>query len=153
MKLSANFQLSELTFSQTAEQLGIHNEPNPEQIEKLQKLVVHVLQPLRDYFLRPVHISSGFRSAPLNRAIGGALTSQHMRGEAADIKIAGIGNDLIWQYIRDNLEFDQVILERCRADNPYSGWVHVSYREGNNRGEDLSYTPATGYVEGLVYVS
>jgi len=150
MKLSKNFTLSELTFSPTAVQSGIHNEPNSQQIECLKKLVVNILQPLRDYFDRPVVITSGFRSAPLNRAIGGALTSQHQHGMAADIRIIGFGNDLVWQYIHDNLRFDQLILEHTPANNPHQGWVHVSYDEPL-RGEALSCIAPGVHVKGLVY--
>lgn len=151
MKLSKNFTLAELTFSPTAIQRGIHNEPNQQEIEKLKILVEKVLQPTRDYFNKPVSITSGFRSASLNRAIGGSLNSQHMRGEAADIRIIGVGNDIVWEYIKTFLTFDQLILEHCYAADPHRGWVHVSYSEGKNRKEALSCVGPNDYRPGLVY--
>lgn len=126
MNLSKNFTLAELVFSPTAVQLGIKNEPTPDQIHKLEALCKNVLQPLRDYFGKPIVISSGFRSRELNKAVGGASDSQHMRGEAADIRIIGTGNDILWKYIESNLRYDQVILEHVSACNPHTGWVHVS---------------------------
>jgi len=87
MQLTKNFNLGELTHSITARNRGIKNEPNQEQIENLKALCEKVLQPLRDKINRSIIISSGFRSKELNTAIGGAKTSQHMAGEAADITL------------------------------------------------------------------
>lgn len=153
MKLSKNFTLAELTFSNVAIQRGIYNEPNQQQIQNLEILVTKVLQPIRDYFAKPVTIASGFRSAPLNRAIGGALNSQHLHGEAADIRIHSVGNDIVWEYIRTFMPngFDQLILEHCYAADPHRGWVHVSYREGKNRKEALSCVGPNDYRPGIVY--
>lgn len=151
MFLSKNFSLAELTFSQAAVARGIHNEPNQEQIENLKILVTKVLQPTRDYFNKPLSITSGFRGAALNRAVGGSLNSQHMRGEAADIRILGVGNDILWEYIKAFLPFDQLILEHVYASDPHRGWVHVSYREGKNRKEALSCVGSNDYRPGLVY--
>lgn len=149
MNLTKNFSLDELIFSNTAAQSGIHNQPNEGQIEKLQALAENVLQPLRDYF-GPVTILSGFRSANLNRAVGGAHNSQHLHGEAADLRVIGVGNDLVFQYICDNLRFDQVILEHVPANNPHRGWVHVSYAPAM-RGSILSCIGQGEYVQGLQY--
>lgn len=150
VKLSPNFSLSELTFSPTAVRLGINNEPDAEQIKCLSELVTHVLQPLRDYFARPVTINSGYRSNALNRAVGGAIDSQHTKGQAADIRIIGFTNDLLWQYIDDNLPYDQLILEHVPAKNAHQGWVHVSYREPLRR-EALSCIANGLTVNGLAY--
>jgi len=137
MKLSANFNLSELTKSQTAERKGIPNNPSPVHIDNLKKLCVNVLQPIRSEFDKPVIVSSGYRSGEVNLAIGSSLKSQHIEGKAADIEIPSINNkDLAW-WIRNNLEVDQLILEFYKEGEPNSGWVHVSYNEGENRNQYL----------------
>lgn len=150
MRLSENFSLSEFTSSPTALRMGMHNEPDAKQIAALQKLVDNIIQPLRDYFQKPVHIKSGFRSVNLNRAVGGANNSQHLHGQAADITIAGVGNDLIWQYVVDHLPFDQCILEYCPAKNPKAGWVHVSHAYPL-RLQALSCVGMNDYRKGLHY--
>ncbi len=149
--LTKNFSLEELYESTTATRSGIHNIPGVNETQCLRDLAVHILQPLRDYFNKPVIIRSGYRSAPLNRAVGGAHDSQHMKGQAADITINGVGNDLIWQYIRDNMLYDQLILEYVPADNPERGWVHVSFRDGINRKDAISCVAPGDYREGMVY--
>ena len=108
-----------------------------------------MLQPLRDYY-GAITINSGFRSPEVNKAVGGANTSQHLRGEAADIIIKGVGNDEIWQYIKENLPFDQLILEHVKQNNPEGGWVHVSYAMRNRR-QALSCIAKGKYVQGMVY--
>ena len=125
MKISKNFSLEELTKSQTAEALKIDNTPGSEQIINLCALVHHVLQPLRDHYGQPVKISSGYRCPKLNNAVGGVTTSQHMRGQAADIKIQGVTPTHIADYIANHLPYDQLIL--------YPTFVHVSYSIQANR--------------------
>ena len=125
MKISKNFALEELTKSQTAEALKIDNTPGAEQIINLCALVHHVLQPIRDHYGQPVKISSGFRCQALNKAVGGVSRSQHMRGQAADIKIPGVAPTQIADYIANHLTYDQVIL--------YPTFVHVSYSIQANR--------------------
>jgi len=128
MQLSKNFWLSEFTKSQTATRLGLINMPNSAEIAALRQLSERVLQPIRDHFGKPVVINSGYRSAVVNQRIGGAASSQHTRGEAADIEIPGISNFELADWIRKNIEFDQLILEGYNpAAGPSSGWVHVSY--------------------------
>ena len=127
MRLSPNFTLAELTKSQTALRKGIDNTPTQDEIEKLQLLVDNVLQRVRDHFGRPVTINSGFRCLKLNRAIGSKDNSQHRKGEAADIEVPGVSNLELAEWIRDNLTFDQLILEFYSEDDPAAGWVHVSY--------------------------
>ena len=137
MKLSANFQLSELVKSQVAERKGISNNPSPAHIDNLKALCVNVLQPIRSQFDAPVLISSGYRSGELNIAIGSSIKSQHIEGKAADIEVAGTDNKKLAEWIRDNLEFDQLILEFYRDGEPESGWIHVSWNSGENRNQVL----------------
>jgi hypothetical protein len=137
MKLSANFQLSELVKSQTAERKGIPNNPSPTQIDNLKALCVNVLQPIRSHFDAPVMISSGYRSGELCIAIGSKPTSQHAEGKAADIEVVGVDNKELAQWIKDNLEYDQLILEFYKDGEPDSGWVHVSWNSGENRNMSL----------------
>jgi zinc D-Ala-D-Ala carboxypeptidase len=137
MKLSANFQLSELVKSQVAERKGIPNNPSPSHIDNLKALCVNVLQPIRSHFDSPVLISSGYRSAELCIAIGSKPTSQHIEGKAADIEVAGTDNKELAEWIKNNLEFDQLILEFYRDGEPDSGWIHVSWNSGENRNQTL----------------
>lgn len=138
MKLSKNFSLAEMTKSQTALRKGIDNTPTEEETAKLKILCQDVLQPVRDYYGKPVTVNSGFRCLKLNRAIGSKDTSQHRKGEAADIEIAGVPNKELAEWIRDNLEFDQLILEFYSDDDPAAGWVHVSYTNGGRRNQCLT---------------
>ena len=133
MKLTVNFSLNELTKSQTAERKGIDNTPSAEHQGNLQSLCMHVLQPIRDHFSKVVTISSGYRSPELCTAIGSKITSQHAKGQAADFEIFGVSNKELADYINENLEYDQLILEYWKESDPNSGWVHCSYSEGNNR--------------------
>ena len=127
MNLTDNFTLEEFTKSQTATRLGIVNKPTQQHIFAMRKLCTYVLEPLRAHFGRPVRLSSGYRSARLNAQIGGSQTSQHSKGEAADIEVDGVSNHEVAEYIRDHLPFDQLILEGAKRGVPKSGWVHVSY--------------------------
>ena len=137
MKLSENFSLSELIKSQTAERKGIDNTPSPEHQENLKKLCENVLQPVRDHFEQVVSVSSGYRSEALCLAIGSKTTSQHAKGQAADFEIYGLSNKELADWINENLDYDQLILEYWKESDPNSGWVHCSYSEGNNRKQYL----------------
>ena len=137
MKLTANFSLSELTKSQTAERKGIDNTPSPTHQENLKSLCEMVLQPIRDHFGRVVSVSSGYRSPELCAAIGSKSTSQHAKGEAADFEIFGVSNKELADYINEHLDYDQLILEYWKKEDPNSGWVHCSYTDGNNRKQYL----------------
>lgn len=153
MKLSANFSLREFTRSQTATRHGIDNTPKQIHIDNLRLLCIYVLQPIRDNFGR-IDVSSGFRSARLNAAIGGSPSSQHCLGEAGDIEPAdeAVSNLQLAHWIVDNIpEFDQLILEFYdAAKGPHAGWVHVSFRKGNNRREVLTkLSGVSGYQKGL----
>ena len=137
MKLTANFSLLELTKSQTAERKGIDNTPSPEHQENLKLLCESVLQPVRDHFGKVVTISSVYRSPELCTAIGSKITSQHAKGQAADFEIFGVSNKELADYINENLEYDQLILEYWKESDPNSGWVHCSYSAGNKRKQYL----------------
>ena len=128
MKLSKNFSLSEFLVTST----GIENIPTKEVIENLRKLCVNVLQPLRDMYGKPIIITSGYRSPEVNKAVGGSKTSGHMLGTAADITGGNrLINKNLYILIRDNFEYRQLINEY-----DYS-WVHVEYREGDNKKQEL----------------
>ena len=127
MKLSENFSLEELIRSSTAKRIGIDNIPNDEHLKNLQVVVDEIAQPLRDHFGKPVRINSGYRSPALNDAIGGSKKSQHSKGEAIDLEIDGVSNLEVADWITDNCDYDQVILEFYNpAEGPNSGWVHAS---------------------------
>ncbi len=127
MQLSKNFNLVELTKSQTAERKGIANDPSPDHQENLRLLCERVLQPIRDHFNHVVTVSSGYRSSALCAAIGGSIDSQHTQGMAADFEIYGTPNNEVFNWVKENLMYDQMILEFWNEDEPNSGWLHVSY--------------------------
>jgi len=133
MKLTQHFTLEEMTKSQTGARKGIDNTPGPEVIENLKHLCENVLEKIRANFARPITINSGYRGPALNKAIGGAKNSQHLTGQAADIEIVGIDNRTLFNWIKDNMEFDQLILEYYKEGVPESGWVHVSWNSLRNR--------------------
>ena len=137
MQLSKTFSLEELTKSQTATRKGIDNTPSPAHQANLQSLCTAILQPNRDHFSQVVTVSSGYRSPELCTAIGSKTTSQHAKGEAADFEIFGVSNKELADYINENLDNDQLILEYWKESDPNSGWVHCSYSEGNNRKQYL----------------
>ena len=131
--ISKNFTLEELCASETAKAKDIRNNPGQTDIINLCALVHNVLQPLRNWWGRPIKIGSGFRSIALNNAVGGVRNSQHMRGEAADLCIEGdLKQGREWfNWIKNHCDFDQLIWEH-NAKGSY--WVHVSYRaDGKNR--------------------
>jgi hypothetical protein len=153
MNLSANFSLKELTKSDTATRLGIDNTPDDETIDNLKTLCEKVLQPVRDHFGKSVTINSGYRSPESNAAVGGSKTSDHCKGMAADIEIAGVANADLAQYIMDNLEYSQLILEFYTQGIPDSGWVHVSYNPDRLIKQELTAVKVAGkttYLNGLV---
>ena len=139
MQLSGHFSLSELTKSQTAERKGISNKPTLEHIENLTELCTHILEPTRRNFSKPIVITSGYRSEELCEAIGSKTTSQHAKGQAADFEMFGLDNKSLAKYIKNNLVFDQLILEFYTPNDPSSGWVHCSYNKDENRKEALLY--------------
>ena len=148
MKLSGQFSLAELTKSQTATRKGIDNKPTLDHIENLTELCTHVLEPTRRNFGKPMVISSGYRSEELCEAIGSSKNSQHAKGEAADFEMFGVDNKELAKYIKNNLVFDQLILEFYNPDDPSSGWVHCSYSKEENRKQSLLYN-GKDYTEWL----
>jgi len=161
MQLSKNLALAEVIRSETAKRKGISNMPTPEHIENFKLLAEKVFQPIRDHFGAPIRISSGYRSAALNKAIGGAgktvngvyiPSSQHCTGEAIDIDMDGtsITNAAIFNFIKDNLEFDQLIWEFGTDTNP--DWVHVSYEStGKQRKQILKAKKSGGKTTYVPY--
>lgn len=131
--LSENFTLEELTNSIAAKNLGIDNTPPAIAIACLRSLAINVLQPARDFIEAPITVSSGYRSPQLNKVLGGAKKSQHITGEAADIVC--FDNSLLFNFIRNQLEFDQLIWEFGTDEQP--DWIHVSYSMSANRMEVL----------------
>ena len=153
MNLSHNFTLQELIKSHEAVRKGLDNAPSQEVISSLQELSNMVLQPVRDHFDKSVTVNSGYRSPEVNAAVGGSKTSDHCKGQAADIEIAGIPNAELAEWIRDNLAFTQVILEFYTQGIPDSGWVHVSYDPANLKKQSLTAVKQDGktvYLQGLV---
>jgi len=135
MNLSKNLTLAEVTKSTTAKRLGIDNTPDEWTTENLRQIAINIFQPLREAFGCPIYVSSGYRSAELNTAIGGSSRSQHVEGRALDLDAdvyGGCTNAQIFNWIKENVEFDQLIWEFGDDDNP--DWVHVSYvYDGINR--------------------
>lgn len=136
VKLSAHFSLAEFLVSETAQKYGISNIPLPRDREALQDLVDYVLEPLRMAYGKPITISSGYRCEELNKRVGGAKTSQHCKGEAADLQCADLAS--IFGIIIERLPYDQLIWEK--------GWVHVSYSSKHRR-QVLRLLPGGGYQD------
>jgi hypothetical protein len=148
MQLSKYFTLAELTPSGTAKRLGIKNDPTPAHLECLKGLSVNILDKVREHFGKPIWISSGYRSKALNEATpGSSATSQHCTGEAADLdqdgRGTGVTNKMVFDYIKDHLNFDQLIYEYGTDANP--DWVHVSWEStGKQRKQVLRCTRVNG---------
>ena len=152
MQLSKNLSLAEVMRSETAKRKGISNMPTPEHIENFKKLAENVFQPIREHFGVPIHISSGYRSKALNTAVGGSLSSQHCTGEAIDIDMDGtsITNKQVFDFIRQNVNFDQMIWEFGTDANP--DWVHVSYNsDGPQRKQILKAVKSGGATKYLPF--
>lgn len=144
MRLSPNFRLQEFSASKTAEELHINNTIPEELIPNVQKLVLNVLQPVRSHF-GPVIVSSGYRCPKLNKAVGGSSTSEHLTGNAADFTVVDTDLKVVGQWIIENCEFNQLILE-------FGRWLHVSYSEANKKQVLTAETNfgVTRYLQGLV---
>lgn len=128
MKISTHLTLAEMIRSESAKRLKISNQPLPEHLDNMKVLAKNVFEPIRKHFNSPIYISSGYRSDKLNKAIKGSKSSQHCKGQAMDIDMDGSGlisNSNVFYFIKDNLDFDQLIWEF--GDNYNPDWVHVSY--------------------------
>ena len=131
-KISKHVSYKEATFSQTATRKDIDNTPSPEILERMKALAENVFEPLRAHVGGPIKINSFYRSINLNVAIGGAKSSQHTRGEAMDIDdtFGHMSNKDMFAFIKDELDFDQLIWEFGDDNNP--AWIHVSYVSPKN---------------------
>lgn len=153
MNLSKNFSLKELMVSDTADRQGLDNTPDEISITNLKALVENILQPVRDFYEKPIKINSAYRSPDVNTAVGGSKTSDHCKGQAADIEIAGVDTSDLASYIAESYKFTQIILEFYTPGVADSGWVHVSYDPKNLKCETLTATKRDGktiYLKGFV---
>lgn len=146
MKISEHLSLAEVSRSETAKRKGISNNPTAEHLENFKLLAENVFEKIREHFGAPIHISSGYRSKELNDAIGGSQTSQHSKGQAIDIDMDGSGDGVsnadVYNFIKENLDYDQLIWEFGTDSNP--DWVHVSYTKEKNRKQRLKAVKANG---------
>ena len=146
MKISANLNLAEITRSDTAKRHGIDNTPTAEHLENFKLLADKVFEPIREHFKTPIFISSGYRSKDLNSFIKGSASSQHCTGQAIDIDMDGsngeVTNRMVFDFIKNKLDFDQLIWEFGTDFNP--DWVHVSYVKGKNRKQKLKAIRTSG---------
>jgi zinc D-Ala-D-Ala carboxypeptidase len=154
MKLSNHLDLSEVVRSDMAKRKGINNMPTQEHLQNLKKLAENIFEPIRLHFGVPIMVSSGYRSRALNTAIGGSLTSQHCSGEAIDIDMdgtsRGVTNKMVFDYIKDNLNFDQLIYEFGTINSP--DWVHVSFEStGKQRNQVLRAIKSGGKTKYISY--
>ena len=139
-QLTEHFTLGEMIVSPTAKRLGIPNTPTAAHIENMRYCCEKILEPVRAKF-GPVTINSSYRAPLVNKAVGGSATSQHVNGQAIDFEVKGVDNKKVADWVADNLEFDQVILEFYAAGDKNSGWVHASIKkEGGNRKQRLVAT-------------
>jgi putative chitinase len=139
-QLTPHFTLAEMIVSPTAKRLGLPNTPTPAHIENMRYCCEKILEPVRAKF-GPVQVNSSYRAPAVNKAVGGSATSQHVNGQAIDFEVPGVDNKKVADWIGDNLEFDQVILEFYTSGDKNSGWVHASIKkEGGNRKQRLIAT-------------
>jgi zinc D-Ala-D-Ala carboxypeptidase len=153
MKLTENFTLSEMIKSETALRHGLDNTPGDTEIANLKRLAETILQPVRNHYKRGVKVNSGYRAPNVNAAVGGSKTSDHCRGQAADIEIPGVANAELAEWISKNLKFTQLILEFYTPGVPDSGWVHVSYDPANLKCQVMTAMRENGktvYKPGLI---
>ena len=149
--ISKHISYNEAIKSQAAIRLGIKNEPNSIELANMKRLAEKVFEPIRLHFGVPIGISSFYRSAIVNHKIGGSTSSQHCKGQAIDLDAdiyGGVTNKEIFYFVKDNLEFDQLIWEFGSNDEP--AWVHISFSD-NNRGQILRAISEKGSVKYVVF--
>jgi zinc D-Ala-D-Ala carboxypeptidase len=153
MQISKHLSLAEVSRSETAKRRGINNTPSGEHLENFKMLAENVFEKIREHFGVPIHISSGYRSKELNKAIGGSATSQHCSGEAIDIDMDGSANGItnaqVFNFIKDNLQFDQLIAEFPINGNPQ--WVHVSYASNGKQRNEILVAKKNKSVNTYIY--
>lgn len=153
MQLTANFSLAEMIKSETALRKDLDNTPGEIEIENLRVLCEQILQPVREAYGKGIKVNSGFRHPDVNAAVGGSRTSDHCKGQAADIEIPGVPNAELAAYIQQYFDFTQLILEFYTPGIPDSGWVHVSYDPNNLKKQVLTAMKENGktvYKPGLI---
>ena len=138
MKLSKNFSLNEFISSETALRRGIDNTPSAEVLANLKALCENIMQPLRDWYGKPINITSGYRSPALNRAIKGAANSDHMRGQAVDFTLPKEDYPKVFEWLRNNVQFTQII------DEFGFSWIHISYDKNNLKKQALKAVKQNG---------
>ena len=133
MNLSKNFALSELTYSNAADSYNIENTPGRLELENLKKLCNDILQPIRDKFGKSIYVNSGYRNPKVNRLVGGSSSSQHIKGEAADITVGSKeGNKKLFDMIVQMIEDKEITVGQLIDEKDYK-WLHISlpYRKVN----------------------
>ena len=133
MNLTQNFTLEEMEFSSTAIERRIKYKANNEVINNLKELCNYLLEPLREKLNKPIIVTSGYRCFELNKIVGGVSNSQHLEGKAADIIVKDLSTEDLFNFIKKNFKFDQLIIEHIKGKN----WVHVSWNGANNRNNAL----------------
>lgn len=125
--MTLNFKISELIHSDTAVKNGISNTPDTNSLDNMLELIVNCLQPIRNKLGKPMIITSGYRNSQVNKLVGGAATSQHTKGQAADFTVSGMSPTKVVEFVKNSgVEYDQLI-------NEHNQWTHISYNKGNNR--------------------
>ena len=149
--ISKHISYKEGVYSNTATRRGINNTPNDEQLNNMETVAEEIFEPLRAYVNGPIKINSFFRCPELNKAIGGSGKSQHCKGQAIDIDdtFGYMTNAEMYYFIKEHLDFDQIIWEFGSDDNP--DWVHISYvSPGKNRNRCLKAYREDGKTKYIV---
>ena len=149
--LSKNFTLDEFEFSSTAQRKGIDNSLPQDLLPAASRVATHIMQPVRDKYEIAFSPTSGYRCIDLNRMIGSKDSSQHVKAEAVDFTVPGLPNLYLAQWIKDNLNFDQLILEFWDEEKPNKGWVHCSYKSSSENRYQVLTVSKSGTGLGLPF--